>query len=116
MKTHERLKLDNDDLAQAIKTMKCKECEKHARKIADKLGVDYYKALHSAVHGIILSNEDAHVAQRVHSCVWEFVQKESNCIESKAEILSALLLMQIYKRTNNFKTISEIEKELGVIH
>ena len=112
MKTHELLKLDSAEMADSIKNMDGKECEKHARKLARKCSVPYDKALIAATYGIIASDKDAPVAERVSSSVWK-VASESDCPESDSEILAVLLLMLIYHRTDGFKFINVMADNLS---
>ena len=108
MKTRELLKLQGEEMANAIKSMKVKECEKHARKYSKVLGIEFDKAVMCTVYAALKSEEDAHVSKRVHTNIWELAKNESNCTEPEAEILSVLMLMYIYKKTNGFEILETL--------
>ncbi|MBM7455387.1 hypothetical protein HNR62_001247 [Oceanisphaera litoralis] len=114
MKTRELLKLDEKAMAEAIQSMKTKECEKHARNYSKLLGVNYDRALMTAVHAAFISDQDEHVSMRVHTAVSKIAKEESDCEEAEAIVLSALCLMFVYKKTNGFKlmdTLASVLKE-----
>jgi alpha-D-ribose 1-methylphosphonate 5-triphosphate synthase subunit PhnG len=114
MKTRELLKLDDKTMADAIQSMKVKECEKHAINYSRMLGVSHDRAIMAAVHAAFISDQDEHVSMRVHKAVSKMAKEESDCEEAEAMILSALYLMLVYKKTNGFQlmdTLSSVLKE-----
>lgn len=103
MKTHELLKLNQEDMAAAIKSMKTKECDKHARNFAKITNLDFDKAVITAMHAVLMSEQKAPVAQRVRTDIWALAESEkSGCTEENATIFAMLLLMLIHNKTNEF--------------
>ena len=98
MKTRDLLKLPDLKLAQAISTMKGKECEKHARNYTKILGIEFEKAIMHATHAAMFSQSDEPVKLRTYKAIVDLVASDTEYGEREATILTALLLAHISKK------------------
>ena len=102
MKTTELLKLPDVEMASSIKKMKLKECEKHTRNYSKRLNLDFEKLIMIGTKAVFFDADEKHVSLRVHSAIVEFCDSTEGCTEKAIEIMSALVLMMIHKKTNGF--------------
>ncbi|MGO1246832.1 MAG: hypothetical protein ACTHY5_03380 [Oceanisphaera sp.] len=113
MKTNELLKLSDADMVSSIKKMKLKECEKHTRNYSKRLNLDFDKLIISGTNAVFFDSDERHVSLRVHSAIVQFCDSVGCYSEKEVEIMSALVLMMIHKRTNGFdmaSTLSSLSK------
>ncbi|WP_422445521.1 MULTISPECIES: hypothetical protein [unclassified Endozoicomonas] len=105
MKTRDLLKLPDLKLAQAISTMKGKECEKHARNYTKILGIEFEKAIMHATHAAMFSQSDEPVKLRTYKAIVDLVDSDTEYGEREAAILAALLLAHISKKMNRVQSL-----------
>lgn len=105
MKTRDLLSLSDVKFAQAVNTMKAKECEKHARNYAKILGIDFEDVILTATHAVMFSASDEPVKLRLYKAVNEFVKSETEHGDREATILCALLLVHIGNRLNKVESL-----------
>ena len=105
MKTRDLLKLPDLKLAQAISTMKGKECEKHARNYTKILGIEFEKAIMHATHAAMFSQSDEPVKLRTYKAMVDLVASDTEYGEREAAILAALLLAHISKKMNQVQSL-----------
>ncbi len=108
MKTTELLKLPGLEIISSIKKMKLKECEKHTRNYSRRLNLDFEKLIMIGTKAVFFDADEKHVSLRVHSAIVEFCNSKEGCTEKAIEIMSALVLMMIYKKTNGFDMSSTL--------
>jgi len=104
MKTRDLLKLPDLKLAQAIRTMKGKECEKHARNYTKILGMDFDKAIITATGAAMFSQSDEPIKLRTYKAIVDLVDSDTEYGEREATILTALLLTHISKRMDRVQS------------
>lgn len=102
MKTTELLKLSDIEMVSSIKKMKLKECEKHTRNYSKRLNLDFEKLIVIGTKAVFFDSDERHVSLRVHSAIVQFCNSIGSCTEKEVEIMSALVLMIIHKKTNGF--------------
>lgn len=102
MKTTELLKLSDTDLASSIMKMKLKECEKHAKNYSKRLNLEFDKLIIIGTNAAFFSSAPGHVSLRVQEDITEYCKSLENMSEDQIGIISALILMLIYKKTNGF--------------
>ncbi|WP_163369596.1 hypothetical protein [Endozoicomonas acroporae] len=105
MKTRDLLKLPDLKLAQAISTMKGKECEKHARNYTKILGIEFDKAIIHATHAAMFSQSDEPVKLRTYKAMVDLVDSDTEYGEREATILAALLLAHISKKMDRVQSL-----------
>lgn len=105
MKTHDLLKLPDLKLAQAISTMKSKECEKHARNYTKILGIEFEKAIIHATHAAMFSQSDEPIKLRTYKAIVDLVDSDTEHGEREATILTALLLAYISKKMDRVQSL-----------
>ena len=82
MKTRDLLKLPDLKLAQAISTMKGKECEKHARNYTKILGIEFEEAIMHATHAAMFSQNDE-PSNCAPTKPWNCLNSRGNGIEGR---------------------------------
>ncbi|WP_448215405.1 hypothetical protein [Endozoicomonas sp. 2B-B] len=105
MKTRDLLKLPDLKLAQAINTMKGKECEKHARNYTRILGVEFDKAVMHATYAAMFSQSDEPVDLRTYKAIVDLVDSDTEYGEKEATILTALLLAHINQKMKRVQSV-----------
>ena len=74
MKTHDLVSLSSlDNISDALKEMKPKEREKHARKISNSLGLTYGKAILRASKVVLDANPDDDFLEKIYNDALEKV-------------------------------------------
>ncbi|MGB5444385.1 MAG: hypothetical protein WBM99_02670 [Psychromonas sp.] len=102
MKTTELLKLSDADMASSIMKMKLKECDKHTKNYAKRLNLDFDKLIIIGTNAVFFSSAQEHVSLRVQADITEYSESIEDHSEDQIGIMSALILMLIYKKTNGF--------------